>query len=265
MRIQEIIDAIEEFAPLKYQESYDNSGLQVGDPTQEVKGVHICVDITEEVLDKAIEEGCNVVISHHPLLFHGVKKISPIDPTGRVLVKAIKHDITLYSSHTNMDSAPGGVSYRTAEKLGIRVEKPLVVNEKNERFGLGVVGILSEPEDAVFFLKRVKETLQLGVLRHTLIEEGKKVERVALCGGSAFEFYVDAIAEKADIYLTADVKYHQFFEPNGKLILADIGHYESEQYVKDIFYEIVNGLVSKNNAKFALHFSGYENNPVKYL
>lgn len=265
MRIQEIIDAIEAFAPLEYQESYDNSGLQVGDPTQEVKGVHLCIDITEEVVDKAKEEGCNMVISHHPLLFHGVKKISPIDHTGRILMKAIKYDITLYSSHTNMDSAPGGVSYRTAEKLGIRVEKPLVANEKNEQFGLGVVGKLPEPEDAVAFLKRVKETLQLGGLRHTPIEEGKKVERVALCGGSAFEFYSDAIAEKADIYLTADVKYHQFFEPDGKIILADVGHYESEQYTKDIFYEIVSGLFSKNNAKFALHFSGSENNPVKYL
>ncbi len=261
MQIRDILNEIEAFAPLRYQESYDNSGLQVGDDTQEVRGVLLCIDITEQVLDEAIEKGCNLIIAHHPLLFRGIKKITPTDATARCIIKAVQNQITLYASHTNMDKAPHGVSFKTAQKLGIQAERPLVPEAADPTFGLGIIGTLPQAEDAHVFLLRAKRTLQLGALRHSDIPNGKKVRRIALCGGSAFEFYTNAAREGADLYLTADVKYHQFFEATGSTILADIGHFESEQFTKDIFYEIL----SKINANFAVIFSDRKTNPINYI
>lgn len=265
MKIIEIIQEIEKFAPLKHQESYDNSGIQIGDSQQEVTGVLICVDVTEEVLQEAIEKGCNLILSHHPLIFRGIKKVIPSDSLGRIIFKAIENKIAIYSSHTNMDKAPQGVSYQTAIQLGIQVERPLVPETEDPQFGLGIVGTLAEEMKMVDFLAEVKRKLKLGHIRHTDIPQDKSVKKIALCGGSAFEFYKDAITAEADLYLTADIKYHQYFEPENKIVIADIGHYESEQFVKDIFYNIVSGLNSKNNAKFALLFSEHPSNPVNYL
>lgn len=261
MKIREITTQIEDFAPLKYQESYDNSGIQVGDVNQEVKGVLLCIDITEEVVDEALRKGCNLIISHHPLIFGGIKKITPDTYIARTIIKAIENHIVLYSSHTNMDKAPHGVNYQIAQKLGINVEKMLEKEKDGSNFGLGIVGELNQEEDALQFLERVKEIIHIGCIRHTEIPQGKKVKRIALCGGSGFEFLPLAIKEKADIYLTGDLKYHQFFEADGQIIIADFGHFESEQFTKDIFYEIV----SKNNANFAIYFSDSKTNPINYI
>ncbi|MCQ2209788.1 MAG: Nif3-like dinuclear metal center hexameric protein [Paludibacteraceae bacterium] len=261
MKIREITQQIEDFAPLKYQESFDNSGIQVGDIDADVKGVLLCIDITEDVVNEAIEKGCNLIISHHPLIFRGIKKITPENYISRTIIKAIENQIVLYSSHTNMDKAPHGVNYHVATKLGIVVEKMLCSEKDNSDFGLGVVGELQEEEDCIHFLKRVKTILNIGCIRHTDIPEGKKVKRIALCGGSGNEFLPYAIRENADIYLTGDLKYHQFFETEKQIIMADFGHFESEQFTKEIFYEIV----SKNNANFAIYFSDSKTNPINYI
>lgn len=261
MKIREITQEIEHFAPLRYQESYDNCGVQVGHPDDEIRNILLTIDITEEVIDEAIQKKCNLIISHHPLLFFGLKKITPDMPIARCVIKAIENRITLYSCHTNIDKAPQGVSYRTAIKLGISVEKVLCEEPDDSGFGLGIVGNLPEEEDAYSFLQRIKKTLNIGSIRHTNIPDGKKIKRVALCGGAGHEFLRNAIQEKADIYLTSDIKYHQFFDAEDRIILADFGHFESEQFTKEIFYEIV----SKNNAKFATYFSDSKTNPINYI
>lgn len=262
MRVSEIASAIEKYAPLSYQESYDNCGMQVGDPEQEVTGILITLDVTEAIIDEAIQKGCNLIVSHHPLIFRGSKKICGRTYVERCVIKAIKHDIAIYSSHTCMDKAAGGVSFKMAEKLGVKAESPLEVEKiGNEQIGLGAIGDLAQEEDAVAFLLRIKETFHAGNIRHTEIKAGQKVKRVALCGGSASEFIDNAIAGKADIFLTADVKYHQFFDVEGRIILADIGHFESEQFTKEIFYEII----SKINPKFAVYISEVKTNPINYL
>ena len=261
MKIKEITDAIERFAPLHLQESYDNSGVQVGDVNEEVSGVLLCIDITEEVIDEALQKGCNLIISHHPLIFRGIKKIAPTNYISRCIIKAIEHRITLYSSHTNMDKAPQGVSYQTATRLGINVEKMLSPEEGNEQYGLGVVGELSEAMDADMYLARVKEIVGIGSIRHT-DTAGRKVKRIALCGGAGHEFLPLAKKAKADLYLTADLKYHEFFETEGEIILADFGHFESEQFTKEIFFEIV----SKINPTFAdIYLSDSKTNPINYI
>ena len=262
MKVNEITSAIEAYAPLAYQESYDNCGMQVGDPKQDVSGVLITLDVTEAVIDEAIQKGCNLIVSHHPLIFKGPKKICGGNYIERCIIKAIKHDIAIYSSHTCMDKTTGGVSAKMAEKIGLKDIRPLDEEKHDDKIiGLGIIGTLPREEDALAFLKRVKETFEVGSLRHTHLKEGAKVKKVALCGGSASEFLGKAIAAKADIYLTADIKYHQFFDVENHIILADIGHFESEQFTKEIFYEII----SKINPKFAVHISESKTNPINYL
>lgn len=262
MIVNDIAKTIESHAPLFYQESYDNCGMQVGDPNMEVTGVLITLDVTEEVIDEAIKKGSNLIIAHHPLIFRGQKKICGRTYVERCIIKAIKNDIAIYASHTCLDKASDGVNAKIAEKMQVQIEKPLFSeNHNGESIGLGVVGTLSQAEDAMDFLLRVKETFQIGCIRHTAIPQGKKVKRIALCGGSCAEFTDNAIREKADIYLTADIKYHQFFDVEGDIILADIGHFESEQFTKEIFFEII----SKINPKFAVHISESKTNPINYL
>lgn len=262
MKINEITALIEEYAPLDYQESYDNCGMQVGDSEQEIKGVLITLDVTEEVIEEAIRKECNLIISHHPLIFRGQKRLCGLTSIERCVMKAIKNDIAIYSSHTCMDKAAKGVSAKMAEKIGLIDVRPLETEcHGGEEIGLGVIASLPQEEDATTFLKRVKNIFQVGCIRHTRIEQNKKVKVVALCGGSAFEFMETAIQKSADIYLTADVKYHQFFETEGRIILADIGHFESEQYTKEIFY----GIISKINPKFAVYISESKTNPINYL
>lgn len=261
MKIREITEAIEKFAPLRLQESYDNSGVQVGNVDDDVQGVLLCIDITEETIEEAIRKGCNLIISHHPLIFRGIKKIEPNNYISRCIIQAIEKHITLYACHTNLDKVPQGVSYRTATKLGIDVEKILAPEGEDKSYGLGVIGELKEAMDAEEYLQKVKEIVGIGTIRHTEAK-GKKVKRIAVCGGAGHEFLSLAKSEKADLYLTGDLKYHEFFETEGTIILADFGHFESEQFTKEIFYEIV----SKINPNFAnIYFSDSKTNPINYI
>ncbi len=262
MKVSDIAALIEAQAPLHYQESYDNCGMQVGDPEMEIKGVLITIDVTEDVLDEAIRKGCNLIIAHHPLIFRGQKKICGRNYVERCIIKAIKNDIAIYASHTCLDKAVHGVSTKMAEKLKVEIEGPLEAeNIHGEEIGLGVIGKLPEAQDAIEFLHCVKNTFHVGCLRHTDIKAGQKVQKIALCGGSAAEFIGKAISLKADVFITSDVKYHQFFDAENQIIVADIGHFESEQFTKEIFFEII----SKNNPKFAVHISESKTNPINYL
>lgn len=363
MTVKDITNLIEEFAPLSLQESYDNAGLICGSPMTEVKSVLLCIDITEEVIDEAIGGGHNLIISHHPLIFKGLKNLLPENYVTRSLLKAIKHDLNIYSAHTNIDAVAQGVSGKMADILGLTGQKilqpagklfsltfytpageaekvrsavlncgaghignyshcsfnqsgdgtflplagthPFVgkigqlhteaeikteitvpeyllpqciqtlkavhpyeepvwnvigLNNTNPVTGFGIIGDLPSPVDSREFLCRVKKTFGCGLLRHTAICK-PNIQKVAVCGGSGAFLTQTAIARQADIFITADYKYHDFFQAENKIILADIGHYESEQFTKEIFYE----LVTKKIPNFAVQFSKVVTNPVSYL
>lgn len=364
MTVQTVCQYIEEFAPPALQEEYDNSGLLVGYPQMIVAGALICVDVTEDVIQEAVDNGLNLIISHHPLIFGGLKRITGSNEVQRCVIKAIKNDIAIYAAHTNVDSVINGVSGRMAEKLGLKnirilqpKEKSLLklavfvppahadavrkaifeagaghignydscsynlegygtfragdganpfvgeigeVHAENEirieaifpfyakekvikaliaahpyeepaydiyqlennwnNVGFGVIGELEQEEDEKLFLQRAKQTFEVGCIRHTSFLN-KKVKRVALCGGAGSFLLSTAIRSKADVFITGDFKYHDFFGAEGKIIIADIGHFESEQFTKEIFYEIIR----KKIPTFAVRISVSKTNPINYL
>ncbi len=363
MLIKDITTVIEEFAPLSLQESYDNAGLLCGSPDDTVTSILLTTDITEEVLDEAIAEGHNLIISHHPLMLQGIKNLRPDSYVQRCLIKAIRNHLNIYSAHTNLDSVMQGVSGRMADKLQLSdrqilqptgklysltfytpvayadkvrravlecgaghigqyshcsynsvgdgtfkalpgahphvgdinrihteqeikteitvpdyllhhsinalkkthpYEEPVwnvvCINNTNPITGYGIFGTLPEPVESHAFLQQLKDTFQCGVIRHTAICT-HTIQRVAVCGGSGAFLTKTAINRGADIYITGDYKYHDFFNAENKIIIADIGHYESEQYTKEIFYE----LLIKKISNFAVQFSKVCTNPVHYL
>ena len=260
MKIVEVTRLIEEFAPLSLQESWDNAGLQVGNPQAEATGALLCLDVTEAILDEAVKKGLNLIITHHPLLFRGLKSITGSSHIERIVIKAIKNDIAIYSAHTNMDSAWGGVSHLIAKKIGLEDVEVLSPQSEGAVTGLGVVGNLPQDEGALSFLGRVKEIFGVGAVRYSGNVE-KPIRRVAICGGAGSEFVKEAVACGADVLITGDVKYHEFMSDNEKILLADIGHYESEHFTKEIFSEII----TKKIPNFAVHYAELEKNPINYL
>lgn len=364
MKIKDIIREIEQYAPLPLQEDYDNAGVQVGDVDQLATGALLCLDVTEEVLDEAIEKECNLIISHHPLAFKPFKSLRGNTYIERCMIKACKYDIVIYAAHTNLDNVQGGVNYRLAEMIGlhnvrilspqknallklvtfvpesheelmrntlfnagagnignydscsfnlqgdgtfranekanpycgeigelhteseIRIETVLpaykkaaitrallsvhpyeepvfdfyLLNNTWEQAGSGVVGELPEGEDELVFLQRIKELFGAECIKHSALT-GKLIREVALCGGNGAFLIKDAISYGADIFITGEAKYNDFYDVEDHILLAVIGHYESELCTKDIFYNIL----SKKFATFALYKSGSDKNPVNYL
>ena len=364
MRISQIIESLENFAPLVLQESFDNSGLQIGDTSQKVKGILLCLDVTEEVIEEAIELDCNLIISHHPLLFKPIKRLTGKTYIERCVVKACKNDLVVYSAHTNLDNAFDGLNFYLAEKLGlqnlrilspkkdfllklvtfvpeshvesvrlalfsagagsignydscsfnvlgkgtfragenanpfvgklnelhtepeIRIETILPIQKKSsvlqallavhpyeepvydfytlvndcDRAGSGVVGELPYPENEEVFLQKLKTIFKLKTLKHSPIT-GKEIKEVALCGGGGAFLIPEAISYGADIFITGEAKYNDYFDVEDKILLAVIGHYESEIVTKELFYDII----TKKIANFAVHFSTTNSNPVNYL
>ncbi|WP_430814076.1 Nif3-like dinuclear metal center hexameric protein [Carboxylicivirga sp. RSCT41] len=364
MQIQEIINELEQFAPSALKEDFDNVGLLVGEASTEAKGVLITLDITEEVIDEAIERECNLVVSHHPIMLSGLKKINGHNATERIVIKAIQNNIAIYASHTNADSVINGVSGKMCEKLGLENCKILApkkesllklvtfvpnehadsvrealfkagagqignydacsynlngegtfragdntnpfVGQKGEihqeaevrietvlpsylkgrvvgallnahpyeevaydlyplanewtTTGIGMVGDLPHELDEATFLNRLKNTFNAGCVRYTSLLN-KPVKRIALCGGSGSFLLGKAIASKADVFVTGDFKYHQFADAEDRILIADIGHFESEQYTKEVFFEIL----TKKFSNFAIHLSNVNTNPVNYL
>ena len=352
------------FAPLPLQDGYDNAGLQIGLTEAEVTGVLLCLDVTEPVVDEAITSGCNLIVSHHPLLFSPLKRITGSNETERCVMKALSAGIAIYSAHTNIDNAPGGVNFRIAEKLGLQNVRILVPKEESllklavyvpvsyadavrdalfkagcgeignysscsyniEGFGTfkaqkgcnpfcgnvgklhkeeeirietimpsyikgnvimallsahpyeepaydiyqlknswgstgtGVIGELPEELEEIEFLTEVKKRFKAGCLRHTPLC-GRKVKKIALCGGAGGSFAKAAMNSGADVYITGEARYHDMFSYTGRMTVAIIGHYESEQYTMDIFHEIIKGNFPDINVQITAH----NTNPVNYL
>lgn len=364
MKLRELSTFLEEIAPLSYQEDYDNSGLIVGHAEMEISGALISLDCTESVVNEAIELGFNLIISHHPIVFKGLKKFNGSTYVERVVMKAIKHDIAIYAIHTNLDHVIHGVNKKICDKLGIQnptilspqsgVLKQLVTfcpidhaenirralfdagagsignysecsfntegtgtfkaaegadpfigeigkqHQENEtrieviyptnlekkiisslhkahpyevvaystyslsnayqQIGAGMIGELDCDWDELEFLKFVKQKLGSQLIRHTNLRS-KKIRKVAVCGGSGSFLLKNAIDAGADIFITADFKYHEFFDSEGKLIIADVGHFESEQFTQELLLE----LITEKFSNFALRLTLQNTNPINYL
>ncbi len=261
MKIKEITDVIERFAPPALQEDYDNTGYQTGDPEAEASGVLLCVDVTEEIVNEAVERGCNLIVSHHPLLFRGVKCVIGRNRPERVLAEAIRRGVTVYSSHTATDSAVGGVSWRMAERLGLVDVEVLVPSSAGAQTGLGVVGNLPAPMSLDRFLVSVKDAFGCKALKVSRFDGAATVSRVAMCGGSAGEFMPEAIAAGAHVYVTADCKLNQFLDYARDIVLVDAGHFETEECTKQIFFDVI----TEKFPNFAVCYSEKEKNPIIYL
>jgi dinuclear metal center YbgI/SA1388 family protein len=361
--IKDITDSLESMAPLAHQEDYDNSGLLTGNPNEEVTGILITLDCTEEVVDEAIETSCNLIVAHHPILFKGLKKLTGRTYVERVIIKAIQNRIAIYAIHTNLDNVLSGVNKKIATRIGLknlqilqpkkdlmklvtfvpkaqseavttklheagagqignykncsfsitgegrftpvaganpsqgtinqseRVEEVRVelifpsnlqhkivaalrefhpyeevayyvseLQNENQEVGAGIIGELEVPEETHAFLSRLKTTMHTACIRHTKITINK-IKRVAICGGAGSFLLPKAIAKSADIFISGDFKYHEFFDAEGKIIIADIGHYESEQFTKDLIGEFLR----EKFPTFAIAFSKVVTNPISYL
>ena len=232
MLLREIINSIESVAPRSAQEEWDNSGMQVGDTGRDVSSVLLTTDITEDVVREAVALGCQLIISHHPLLFHGLKQVCGQSAQARVVELAIKHDIAIYSAHTNLDSVVGGINTRLAERLGMSDCRLLTES------GLGAIGKLPQSMLYADFIGHICEVLDCTYIRYTCPAK-ETIQTVALCGGSGAEFIEEAIAQGADVYLTADVKYHEFQDADGRIGLIDIDHWISERHAREIFRDII--------------------------
>ena len=263
LRVSEILDYITEVAPLRWQESYDNSGLLVGDPYALVDKVLLAVDVTEEVVDEAVNNSISLIISHHPLIFKGLKNVLYDDAVGVIIAKAIKNDISIAAMHTNLDNSFYGVNRVLAENIGLKDLQILCPNnsEGHEvRFGGGMLGYLEDEISEGDFLKLVKDKLDVGAIRHSKFLN-RKVRKVAVCGGSGSFMIADAKCCRADVYLTADLKYHDFFEAGNDILLVDAGHFETEQFTKQLIADII----LKKNPKFAVQISSVKTNSVHYF
>ncbi len=364
MTIQQIISEIESFAPLAYQEDYDNCGLLTGDKNAEATGVLLTLDCIESVIDEAIQNKCNLIIAHHPIIFSGLKKIIGNTYIERTIIKAIKNNIAIYAAHTNIDNVTNGVNFKIAEKLGLKnlkilapknallkklvtfvpashhqkvleslfesgcgnignydncsfniegtgtfkgnensnpfIGKPnelskepeirieTIFEQRNEKavlsalfkthpyeevafdvyqltnklntVGSGVIGELEKALNEDDFLKLVKTSLKSDCLKYTQ-KTGKIVKKVALCGGSGSFLLKNAINAQVDAFITADFKYHEYFDADGKLLLIDAGHYETEQFTPEIFYNII----QNKFPTFAIRLSKIKTNPVNYF
>ena len=260
MKIREITAVIEAFAPLAWQEDYDNAGLIVGRPDDEVQAALLAVDVTEAVLDEAEALGCGLVITHHPIIFRPLKRFNSADYVQRCVERAIRRGIALYACHTNLDSAPRGMSWHLAEALGIGGLQTLQPAAADSQVGFGVVGMLPEPVDTELFMRQMMRRLGVRCVRHSAIVR-PQVQRVAVCTGAGASLIGEARRAGADLYVTADLKYNDFMTPDGALTVADIGHFESEYGAIQLLF----GILSKNLLNFAIRKSASARNPVNYL
>lgn len=266
MQVGEILDVIEQAAPLSIQEGYDNSGLIVGDRNAHVNSALLCVDVSESVLDEAIAKGTGLIISHHPIIFHGLKRLTGATYVERVVARAIQHGIAIYACHTNLDQIPQGLSQRLAYIIGVGNTTVLTktgtshIESTDSVVGFGVVGDLERPVLPEVFLKHIKSVLPVEVIRHSDICRAM-ISRVAICTGSGASLMAAARDSGADIYISADFKYNDFIDADNNIIIADIGHFESEYCAIEVLYDII----TKKITTFALHKSENSVNPINYF
>ena len=228
MRIASLIESLEAWAPLELAESWDNVGFQIGAAEAEIAGVLVTLDVTREVLEEAEEMGANLVISHHPLIFEPLKRINTELPPGSLIGLLLRRKMHLYVMHTNLDAAPGGVNSILAERLSLRETAVLhPAAPPNDGCGLGVLGTLPAAVSLRDFVGRVEAALDVAALTYSGSPESL-VQRVAACGGSGGALLEEAVAKGADVYVTGDVKHHDYLAVQGRMALIDAGHFETE-------------------------------------
>ena len=261
VKIRQVLEALEQFAPLPLQESWDNAGLQLGLTEADVSGALLCLDVNEQIVDEAIRKGCNLIVSHHPLLFRGLKQISGADYVQRCVIKALKNDIVIISMHTNMDNAKNGVNWKIAERLGLQQCQFFAQKQVGDiEAGSGVVGLLPQPMAADDFILMVKR--QFGVecaLCNELLR--RPISKVALCGGAGDFLLPDAISLGADAFITGEMHYHQYFGYEQRIQICVIGHYQSEQFTSEIFRDIIN----KECPGVRTEIAETNTNPILYI
>ena len=261
LKVKNICNAIEAYAPLTLQEHYDNAGLQVGDPDSVVSAVLLCLDVTEETVKEAKERRCNLIVSHHPLIFKGLKNLTGADQTQRIVIEALREGIAIYSAHTNLDSTVEGVSYEMAHLLNLKNLEVLVPSEFDKKVGLGIIGYYDNPVPQLEFLRKVKETFSVKALRYSAQTQSLVVKKVALCGGSGSSFIGHALASKADAYLSGDFKYHDYTSYGLDMLIADVGHHESELCSR----RILSRIIREAYPDCVTYFAESETNPIKIL
>jgi len=260
LKLKNVIAELEKWAPLQYQENYDNSGLLIGDKEMNLSSALICLDCTEQVIEEAISSGANLVIAHHPLIFSGLKKLVGENYVERTVIKAIKNDIAVYAIHTNLDNMHNGVNAKITELMGIQNPQILFPKKGLVNIGSGMIGELKEEMSALNFMKMVKETFGVEMLRYTNILKDK-VNKIAVCGGSGSFLLPQAIEQGADVFVSSDFKYHQFFDSENQIVIVDIGHYEAEKFTKELIYDFLR----EKFPTFVLRLSNIKTNPVNYL
>ncbi len=274
MKIKQVVDALEHYAPLPLQEGYDNAGLQVGlTEAVEVSGALLCLDVTEAVVEEAIQKGCNLIVSHHPLIFRKLARISDENYVQRTVLKAIKNDITIVSMHTNMDAAMGGVNFKIAEKMGLK-NIQFFGGEKEVdgvKGGEGVVGEISDhtPNGDVDMENGIAADDLVLMLRDRFSVEcvqcnqllRRPIRKVALCGGAGSFLLDAAIAAGADAFITGEMHYHEYFGHEQEIQICVIGHYQSEQFTSEIFQSII----EEKCPGVKCFISEINTNPIIYL
>ena len=271
VKIYQVVDALEHYAPLPLQEGYDNAGLQVGlTEAVEVSGALLCLDVTEDVVDEAIRKGCNLIVSHHPLIFRKLARISDENYVQRTVRKAIKNDITIVSMHTNMDAAKGGVNFKIAEKLGLRNLRFFGGEKEIDgvKGGEGVIGEITDETDTLHADGIAADDLVL-LLRERFQAEcvqcnqllRRPIRKVALCGGAGSFLLDAAIAAGADAFITGEMHYHEFFGHEQEIQICVIGHYQSEQFTSEIFRSII----TEKCPGVKCEISEINTNPIIYL
>jgi dinuclear metal center YbgI/SA1388 family protein len=264
MQISQLIRFLNEIAPEQFQESYDNAGLITGHPDMEVKGVLVALDCIETIVDEAIHLGCNVIVAHHPIVFSGMKRFNGSNYVERTIIKAIKNDIAIYAIHTNLDNVfVSGVNTKIAEKLTLQnieilAPKPDLIYGDHQ-VGAGMSGYLPSAMKPQDFFAFVKDKMELTTFKHTAVCKNS-ISKVAFCGGSGGFLLNASKRANADVFITSDYKYHEFFDANDEIIIIDIGHFESEKYTIDLLYD----LIINNFSTFATHYTKIITNPIKY-
>ena len=255
VKIKDVIATLEVFAPLPLQDGYDNAGLQVGEPEAEVSGVLLCLDVTEAVLAEAVSKGCNMVVAHHPLLYHPLRQVGDVGYVERCVRYAIKNDITVYAAHTNLDNARGGVCFALADRLGL--QNVDFLRDNGNGGGSGCIGTLAEPMDATSFIALVKDSLGLKhAMCNALLE--RPIRKVALCGGAGDFMLDDALEQCADAFLTGEMHYHRYFGMEQRLQVVVTGHWESEQLTPALMQRVLN----ERLPNLPLHLTTVKTNPV---
>jgi dinuclear metal center YbgI/SA1388 family protein len=261
VKIKEVLSALERFAPLPLQESWDNAGLQVGLTETEVSGALLCLDVNERIVDEAVRKGCNLIVSHHPLLFRGLKTISDLTDVQRTVVKAIENRVCVVSMHTNMDNARGGVNFKIAEKLGledVRFFAPKTVD--GIEAGSGVIGRLTTAMASDDFVLAVKKAFDVEcAMCNELLR--RPVSTVAICGGAGDFLLDEAVSAGADAFITGEMHYHQYFGYEQRIQICVIGHYQSEQFTCEIFRDII----AKACPDVKTFIADTSTNPILYL